>query len=58
MPLTIRRPEADRLARELCSMTGETITAAVTRSLREKLGRVKRTLERAEKRKKKRRSGT
>jgi len=37
MPLSIKDPEADRLARELAKTTGETITQAVTIALRERL---------------------
>ena len=39
MPLSIKHPEADRLARELASRTGETITEAVIAALRERLRR-------------------
>lgn len=39
MALNIKDPEADRLARELSRCTGETITAAVTTALRERLQR-------------------
>jgi antitoxin VapB len=35
--LNIKHPEADRLARELAAATGETLTEAVVRSLRERL---------------------
>lgn len=38
--LNIKDPEADRLARELADATGETITAAVTSAVRERLVRV------------------
>jgi antitoxin VapB len=37
--LSIKDPEADRLARELAARTGESITEAVTRALRERLAR-------------------
>ncbi len=37
MSLTIEHPEADRLARELAEKTGETITEAVIKALRERL---------------------
>lgn len=40
MPLNIKDPETDRLARELANATGESITAAVTTALRERLDRV------------------
>jgi antitoxin VapB len=38
--LSIKDPEADRLARALASATGETLTKAVTQALRERLERV------------------
>jgi antitoxin VapB len=40
--LSIKDPEADRLAREVAKATGETLTAAVVQSLRERLARVRR----------------
>ena len=40
MALNIKDPEADRLARELSAETGESLTAAVTIALRERLERV------------------
>ena len=42
MALSIKHPEADRLARELAESTGEGITEAVLNALRERLARVKR----------------
>jgi antitoxin VapB len=39
MALSIKHPEADRLARELAATTGETLTDAVVNSLRERLVR-------------------
>lgn len=39
MRLHITNPETDRLARELVALTGESITAAVTVALRERLER-------------------
>jgi antitoxin VapB len=39
MPLNIKNPEADRLARQLAQKTGETITDAVIQALRERLQR-------------------
>ena len=39
MPLHISNPEADRLARELARLKGETITEAVVKALRERLVR-------------------
>ena len=40
MPLSIKDPEADRLARELSEQTGETLTQAVVNALRERLERL------------------
>jgi antitoxin VapB len=42
MALSIKDPEADRLARELARQTGETLTEAVVRALRERLARHRR----------------
>ncbi len=39
MALSIKNPEADRLARELAAQTGETITEAIVKALRERLMR-------------------
>ncbi len=39
MPLNIKDPEAERLARELAARTGETITETVVKALRERLRR-------------------
>lgn len=39
MPLSIKHPEADALARDLAATTGQSITAAVMRALREQLKR-------------------
>jgi antitoxin VapB len=41
MALSIKTEEADRLARELSKLTGETMTEAVTKSLAERLERVR-----------------
>jgi antitoxin VapB len=41
MALSIKHPEADRLARELADSTGEGITEAVINALRERLARQK-----------------
>jgi antitoxin VapB len=41
MSLNIKDPEAHELARQLAHETGETITAAVTEALRERLERVR-----------------
>jgi len=37
MPLSIKDPDADRLARALAQRTGETLTEAVINALRERL---------------------
>lgn len=42
MALSIKDPEADRLAREVAKTTGETLTTAVVRSLQERLARLRR----------------
>jgi len=39
MALSIKHPEADRLARQLAQKTGETLTQAVVGALRERLAR-------------------
>ena len=39
MPLSIKHPEADRLARELAARTGESLTEAVINALKERLQR-------------------
>jgi antitoxin VapB len=39
MALSIKHPEADRLARELATVTGETLTDAIIAALRERLRR-------------------
>jgi antitoxin VapB len=39
MALSIKDPEADRLARDLAARTGETLTEAVVVALRERLAR-------------------
>ncbi|MGA2808670.1 MAG: type II toxin-antitoxin system VapB family antitoxin [Terracidiphilus sp.] len=39
MALSIKAPEADRLARELAATTGESITDAVIAAMRERLAR-------------------
>ena len=41
MALSIKHPEADRLARELAAHTGESLTGAVITALRERLTREK-----------------
>ncbi|MGI8537399.1 MAG: type II toxin-antitoxin system VapB family antitoxin [Mycobacteriales bacterium] len=41
MPLSIKDPETDRLARELARATGESLTTAVATALRERLERVR-----------------
>jgi antitoxin VapB len=47
MALSIKHPEADRLARELAQKTGESITTAVVNALRERLSRYHETRPRA-----------
>lgn len=42
MPLSIKDPEADRLARALAAKTGENITEAVITALRARLDQVER----------------
>jgi antitoxin VapB len=42
MALNIKNPEAHRLARELAALTGESMTAAVTEAIRERLACVHR----------------
>jgi len=42
MPLSIKDPDADRLARALAQRTGETLTQAVINALRERLEREQR----------------
>lgn len=39
MALSIKNPETERLARELARATGESVTQAVTRALRDRLVR-------------------
>ncbi|MBA4159665.1 MAG: type II toxin-antitoxin system VapB family antitoxin [Gemmatimonadetes bacterium] len=39
MALSIKNPETERLARELARTTGESVTQAVTRALRDRLVR-------------------
>ncbi len=41
MSMNIKSEETHRLARELAALTGESVTAAVTVALRERLSRVK-----------------
>jgi antitoxin VapB len=45
MPISIKAPEADRLARKLTAVTGETITDAVIVAMRERLAREERKLQ-------------
>jgi antitoxin VapB len=42
MTLSIKNPEADRLARAITQRTGETITQAVLEALRDRLAKVER----------------
>lgn len=41
MAISIKNDEADRLARELSALTGETLTEAITEALRERLERTR-----------------
>ena len=43
MSLNIKSEDAHRLARELAALTGESMTAAVTEALRERIERAKRS---------------
>jgi antitoxin VapB len=45
MALSIKAPEADRLARDLAALTGESMTVAVIISMRERLQREERKRE-------------
>jgi antitoxin VapB len=47
MPLSIKDPETDDLARQLARRTGETLTEAVKQALRERLARERRSRARA-----------
>jgi antitoxin VapB len=47
MALNIKSEEADKLARDLANVTGESITTAVTVALKERLARVSRRKNRA-----------
>lgn len=40
MAMNIKNPEVERLAHELAALTGESLTTAVSTSLRERLARV------------------
>jgi antitoxin VapB len=42
MPLNIKDPATDKVVRELAALTGEGVTAAVRRSVEERLSRVRR----------------
>jgi antitoxin VapB len=41
MGMNIKNPEAHQLAREVAAMTGESVTGAVTKSLRDRLERLR-----------------
>jgi len=41
MAISLKDPEADRLAREVAARTGETLTTAVVIALRERLARLR-----------------
>ena len=40
MAMNIKNDEAQKLARKLCELTGESLTAAVTEAVRERLERI------------------
>lgn len=40
MPISLKDPETDRLARELARVTGESLTQAIRRAVEERLRRV------------------
>jgi len=42
MPLSIRNPETEKLARQVSRLADETMTEAITQSLRERLERLQR----------------
>lgn len=42
MRLNIKNPETDRLARELADLTGDSLTGAVTKAVREQLTKIRR----------------
>jgi antitoxin VapB len=46
MALSLKDPEADRLAREVARRTGETLTGAIVTALRERLARLRRAPQR------------
>ena len=48
MGISIKNPETERLARELAELTGESMTAAVTEALRERVARLNRENSREE----------
>jgi antitoxin VapB len=41
MPISIKNPETEQLARQLAKETGESITEAITKSLQDRLQRLK-----------------
>jgi antitoxin VapB len=40
MPMNIKSPEAERLARKVAGLTGETLTGAIVAALQERLDRI------------------
>lgn len=50
MALHIKDPKADRLARELAEVTGETLTEAITRALEERLAKQRKAMSLEERR--------
>ena len=49
MPLSIRNPRVERLARDVSRRTGENMTQAIARSLEERLARLQASRQRAAK---------
>jgi antitoxin VapB len=41
MPISIKNPEAEKLAREISKETGESLTTAITNALRDRLQRLR-----------------
>jgi antitoxin VapB len=41
MPLSIKNPETEKLAREIAKETGESLTSAITNALRDRLQRLR-----------------
>lgn len=41
MAISVKKPEVDELVREVCELTGESLTSAIEVSLRERLDRLR-----------------